>query len=41
MLPADYTILSAQRVIEVSAAFPYACVHCQEPLGKRVIINDL
>ncbi len=39
--PTDDAILTAQTAMEVSAAFPYARGRCQEPIGERVIVNDL
>ncbi len=39
--PTDDAILTAQTAMEVSAAFPYARRRCQEPIGERVIVNDL
>ncbi len=39
--PIDDAILTAQTAMEVSAAFPYARGRCQEPIGERVIVNDL
>ncbi len=39
--PIDDTVLPAQTAMEVSAAFPYARGRCQEPIGERVIVNDL
>ncbi len=38
--PIDDAIQSAQTAMEVSA-FPYARGRCQEPIGERVIVNDL
>ncbi len=39
--PIDDTVLPAQEAMEVSAAFPYARGRRQEPIGERVIVNDL
>ena len=39
--PIDDAILTAQTAMEVSAAFPYARGLYQEPIGERVIVNDL
>ncbi len=39
--PIDDAILTAQTAMEVSAAFPYARGRYQEPIGERVIVNDL
>ncbi len=39
--PIDDTMLPAQTAMEVSAAFPCTRGRCQEPIGERVIVNDL
>ena len=39
--PGDDTILPAKQAIETSAALPYARGRQQEPIGERVIVNDL
>ncbi len=39
--PVDDTVLTAQTAIEVSAALPYATGRRQEPLGERIVVNDL
>ncbi len=39
--PGDDTVLPAKQAIETSAALPYARGRQQEPLGERVIVNDL
>ncbi len=39
--PIDDMVLTAQTAMEVSAAFPYTRGRCQEPIGERVIVNDL
>ena len=37
----DGTVLSAKQTIETCAALPYARGRQQEPIGERVIVNDL
>ncbi len=39
--PVDDAILTAQTDMEISAALPYARGRCQEPLGEKIIVNDL
>ncbi len=39
--PGDDTVLPAKQAIETSAALPYARGRQQEPIGERVIVNDL
>ncbi len=39
--PGDDTVLPARQAIETSAALPYARGRQQEPIGERVIVNDL
>ncbi len=39
--PIDDVILSAKEAIEISAAQPYARGRHHEPIGERVIVNDL
>ncbi len=39
--PGDDTVLPAKQAIETSAALPYARGKQQEPIGERVIVNDL
>ncbi len=39
--PIDDAILTAQTAMEVGAAFPYTRGQYQEPIGERVIVNDL
>ncbi len=39
--PGDAIILPAKQAIETNAALPYARGQLQEPIGERVIVNDL
>ncbi len=39
--PGDDTILPAKKAIETSTALPYARGRQQEPIGERVIVNNL
>ncbi len=39
--PIDDAVLLTKEVIEISAALPYARGRRQEPIGERVIVNDL
>ncbi len=39
--PTDDAILPARTAMEVSAALPYARGRQQEPIGEKVIVNDL
>ncbi len=39
--PGDDIVLLARQAIETSAALPYARGQLQEPIGERVIVNDL
>ncbi len=41
ILPDEETILPAHTAVQVSVAFPYEQACHQEPLGERVINNDL
>ena len=41
VLPGDKAMLTAQKAIEIGAAFPYARGCRQVPLGERIIVNDL
>ena len=41
VLPGDKAMLTAREAIEIGAAFPYARVRHQMPLGERIIVNDL
>ncbi len=39
--PGDAVVLPAKQAIETSAALPYARGRQQEPIGERVIVNNL
>ncbi len=39
--PGDDTVLPAKQAMELSAALPYARGRQQDPIGERVIVNDL